>query len=233
MISTWYELSQRWMNLLVHHLIWNSSLWGHASRTPAHYPASRLTEQEVSLSFQDTHQLSFTLFVTSSFLPSVSMGKSKTISAASCLDGSPCRFTIFTVPVQTVHRLRMSMKDIWRIHNMRGDLLSKVMRTVSRSSWVTCTTLSAPLSPDARKEGSLLQQVEAWSFRKSAETRRNGPTWHWNRSAVQLYNIKPELLAGWWFIITTVSHSNTQLRRESGSLMASCCETVTKENKKN
>ena len=33
-----------------------------------------------------------------------------------------------------------------------SDLLSKAMRTVSLSSWVTCTALRAPLSADAQRD---------------------------------------------------------------------------------
>lgn len=37
------------------------------------------------------------------------------------------------------------------------------------------------------------------------------PTWCRNGHAVQLYNIKLELLAVWLFLVATVSHPNTQL----------------------
>lgn len=63
----------------------------------------------MSVSCQEEHRVC-SLFVMWLYLPSVSMGKLKIISAASSLDGRPWRFTTLTVSVQWA-RLKVSMTD--------------------------------------------------------------------------------------------------------------------------
>lgn len=85
------------------------------------------------------------------------------------------------------------------------------MSTVSLSSWVTCAALSAPLSADAQRDKGELKLEAELSEQAVEKQTAVHPTWCRNGHAVQLYNIKLELLAVWLFPVATVSHPNTQL----------------------
>ncbi len=65
-----------------------------------------------------------------------------------------------------------------------------------------------------RETNNQKQRKTMYPFKWSSIIRESAvhPTWCWNRCAVQLYNIKLELLLlGWAFPITAVPHPDTQL----------------------
>lgn len=108
-----------------------------ASRKPARCPASKLQHtggEKNQINCEKTRpkkgaaSLKWLLA-----LPSVSMGKSKSISAASSLDGRPWRLTILTVSVES--KVTFGKLQSWLAN---WELIMKMERADFRTQWERC-----------------------------------------------------------------------------------------------
>lgn len=120
-----------------------------------------------------------------------------------------------------------------------SDLRSNAMRTVSLSSWVTCAALSAPLSADTQNdEDEDLVWALSWALqRRSAETQQSVLP---GDEIGVLFSSIISKLSCWltgrfpllqsrtpthsWGNSSVTNTSSSKMGRESGSLMAMCCE---------
>lgn len=224
------------------HLNGNSSLWGHASRTPAHYPASRLTEQEVSLSFQDTHSLClshhyfYLVFQWGSqrlFLqPAVWM---EVLAGSRSLQFLSKRYTDWEWAWKTFEGFTICEGTyfprwweqclgpaglparLWVLHYLlthgkKEACWNKLKLEASGSQQRNSETV-LPGTGTGAPFSSIISNLSCWPVGGLSLLQSLTPTHSWGNSSV-------------------ANTSSSNIGRESGSLMASCCETVTKETRK-
>lgn len=180
----------------------SSSLSGHVSKKPAHCPVSRLSEHHVTQLSGKTLNLihcdhSYQAFRWGSQRPFQPSALRMEARGGSQLLRSLCNETQFAM------NLCKRFRVCW------GG------RTYFLLQWEQCLCpAGSPVQPwvlrylQRQRPGFSLNVKSSVKIRAETGVQR---TWYWKRSAVQLYDVERELLAGGRFPITAVPHPDTQL----------------------